>query len=141
MSSESNVPKWSDKYMIGIPDVDFQHQYFLRLIQRLEKRFESGMDSHITLRHFNEILKYADFHFQSEENLMLMYNYPGYQTHHNLHIDLLDEIGTTIYYFQLEKKNATEVIEMLVKWFLDHTVEEDIKFGDFMKDSNMVIKD
>ncbi|MDP2162078.1 MAG: bacteriohemerythrin [Flavobacterium sp.] len=141
MDNEFKVPKWNNKFLIGVPDVDLQHQYFLKLIIRLEKRFNVGMDSHLTYRHFNEILKYADFHFQSEENLMLLYNYPEFDLHHKLHIELLDEVGTSLNYYNLGRKDASEIIEMLVNWFLNHTIEVDAKFGNFVKKLNLPIDD
>jgi len=141
MENISLVPKWSEKYIINVSEIDFQHQYFLKLIARIEKKFEAGMSSHLTHRHFNEILAYADFHFKSEENLMLLYNYPEVNTQQELHKELMDEIGTTLYYYKLEKKSATEIIQMMVKWFLDHTVEEDAKFGKFVEEQKIQIID
>jgi len=141
MENKSLVPRWSKKYNINIPEIDFQHQYFLKLIQRLEKRFEIGMSSHLTYRHFNEILAYADFHFQSEENIMILYNYPDILIHQEQHKELLDEIGTTLYYYKLGKKSTAEIIQMLVHWFLDHTVEKDSKFGEFIVEQKIQILD
>lgn len=133
MHIEANSIKWIHEYDVGVIEIDFQHRYFLKLIQRVEKLFQQGMDDYMATRHFNEILAYASFHFQSEENLMMLSEYPGLQEHRELHKDLLEEIGTTIYYFHLKKKTWQEVIDMMVDWFIKHTVKEDSKFGHFHK--------
>jgi len=139
MDIKSKVPLWSDDYMTGISEIDFQHQYFLGLIARVEKRFIAGMDSYLTSRHFNEILEYASFHFTSEENIMLLYNYPEIKLHQEQHKDLLEEIATFLCYYNNGKKTADEIIEMLVKWFLEHTIKEDSKFSNFFKSLNLSI--
>jgi len=133
MKLEAVVPDWNKKYNIGIELVDLQHQYFLNLIKRLSKYLDHDLSKYMITRIINEILKYADFHFQSEENLMLIENYPEYEKHEELHKDLIEDIGTFLNYYSKGEKQPAELIEFLLKWFIDHTLEEDKKFGDYIR--------
>jgi len=133
MEQKNIIPDWKKKYNIGLELIDHQHQYFLNLISRLSELLETDLSDYLITRLVNEILKYADFHFQSEENLMLIEEYPEFEKHKELHKDLIEEIGTFLYYFSKQEKQADELIGFLVKWFIDHTVEEDSKLGDYIK--------
>lgn len=133
MQQKNLIPEWKMKYNIGIELVDLQHQYFLNLIKRLSSLLNKDLSDHMITRLINEILKYAEFHFQSEENLMLIEEYPEFDKHTELHKDLIEEIGTFLYYYSHGEKQAEELIEFLTEWFMHHTVEEDLKFGDYLK--------
>jgi hemerythrin len=97
------------------------------------------MSKYLITRHINEILKYADFHFQSEENIMLLYDYPESKSHQELHKDLLDEVGSTLYYFEKGEKSISQITEILISWFLEHTTKEDIKFGEYINKKGVSI--
>jgi hemerythrin len=64
---------------------------------------------------------------------MQLADYPDTDHHAELHKDLLDEIGTVLYYYRNGKRPVENVIEKLFNWFLNHTIYEDSKFGDFQK--------
>lgn len=134
MNNDLNtIYEWKKSYNTGNEEIDFQHQYFLKLIHRIAELFQSQLSDYILSRHINEILKYAEFHFQSEENIMQLADYPDTDDHAELHKDLLDEIGTVLYYYRNGKRPVENVIEKLYNWFLNHTIYEDSKFGDFQK--------
>ena len=74
----------SGDHKIGIEEVDLQHQYFLDLIKRLSVILNSNVSAHLDTRLINEIIKYAEFHFQSEENLMVINDYPDLEKQNGL---------------------------------------------------------
>ena len=85
MEDKLTIPEWETKFKIGIPDVDFQHQYFLELIKRFHEKLQNGMDSKLINFHLQEIVLYARFHFCSEENIMLLCDFSEYEAHKKLH--------------------------------------------------------
>ena len=128
-----NIPDWENKYEIGIPDIDFQHQYFLQLIRRFYQRINDGMSKELVSSHLNEIILYAQFHFCSEENIMKLHNYPDYESHKKAHIDIIQVLSNKIGLFELNELTSNEITLFLIGWFIEHTVKEDIKFAPFIK--------
>jgi len=124
---------WNKKYSVGVYEIDAEHKIFLKTIKKLDKAFENQLDLDILKRLLTELYKYADFHFTSEENVMLTCNYPDFETHQNQHIELMQNLADTINFTEIERINKTELIEFLVRWFKEHTTSADLKLGKFLQ--------
>lgn len=129
-----NAPNWNKKYELGVPDIDFQHKYFLELIHRFVVKTNEGMDDKMLVRHFNEIVKYAHFHFYSEENIMMLNNYPDLEIHHEQHMVLIDQLSSRINYFETGKYSIGDISRFMIDWFIEHTVQEDKKFALYLSE-------
>jgi len=132
MAHKLDIPNWQIKYEIGIPDVDFQHQYFLELIKRFCEKINEGITDELIVDHLNEIVLYAQFHFCSEENLMKLHDYPGFVSHCKLHIDIIQELSDKINLYEIKELSLEELTSYLLEWFLDHTVKKDINFAQYL---------
>jgi hypothetical protein len=68
------VLDWRDEYNVGVREIDFQHKKFFKLIRKMSDLHLKGSGSTDEAadldRLLNKLLKYAEFHFQSEEELM-----------------------------------------------------------------------
>ncbi|MET0091887.1 MAG: bacteriohemerythrin [Sedimenticola sp.] len=127
---------WSTKYELGIEDIDFQHHFFLDLINRLADALDEPDNGPYQARLITELNAYARFHFISEENMMLHAGYPSYTEHKNHHDDLLEQLS--IRENMLDMKHSKEeiagILEFLSNWFFHHTVSEDRLFADYLKE-------
>jgi len=132
MSSDQKIPHWNKKFLTGIPDIDFQHKYFLMLIERFHQQAKEVADRHMLTRLFNEIIKYADFHFYSEENFMHMIHFPLLEEQHEQHRDLIENLATTINYYEMGTYDLDKILHYLLGWFTEHTIKEDIKIAEFL---------
>lgn len=121
---------WDTRYETGIEEIDLQHKYFLRLINRLAMELLSTQDSKRRERLIGELQQYASFHFASEENLIAKLGYPELAAHRLLHRQFLDML------FAYSGKPASELIAFLVEWFTAHTVKEDRRIGEFVREQN-----
>ncbi len=130
--SVDDLIEWKDTYNIGVDEIDLQHQYFTQLINRLDFELERNIDNEYRFNLIEELLKYASFHFLSEENIMFSSNYSDIEDHKRLHSDLINELNEKIIFFKMSKLTHNEIISFLKNWFLDHTVEIDMKFGNFL---------
>lgn len=119
--------EWAKEFEIGNEYVDLQHRYFLDLIMRIGKSFKASKDDDFKRRLMIELHKYADFHFTSEENLAISIDLSGVESHHQLHIQLLEDLNQ--YAENLDKglKTMDEFLEFITDWFLVHTIHEDRK--------------
>jgi hemerythrin len=137
MITTTAIPHWEEKYLIQIPEVDHQHQYFLQLVHRFNNRCNLRMEHNLLSRHLNEIIKYAQFHFFSEENLMLLYGYPGYKQHHEMHDEIIDRLATKANLYNFNEHSLEELVDFMVEWFLYHTIEEDSKISNYLNQKNI----
>jgi len=73
--------KWDHRYELGNERIDAEHRIFLGLIVDFHDAAIQGASKDKLIRILNEISKYAEFHFVSEENIMTEYHYPEQKYH------------------------------------------------------------
>lgn len=125
---------WKDKYCIGIEEIDKQHMDFVKLINRFMVLFGSGGHINLQDRVLLEILKYAEYHFVSEENIMIFYNYPDHATQKEAHDVLVRLLKRKSFGLKMGSVNGSDLIRFLINWFMHHTQEEDRKLAQYILD-------
>lgn len=126
--------EWKHDYELGIEHVDFQHHFFLNLINRLFDELEITNDSRYRNALLNELCAYAKFHFISEENMMYRTGYPDLEQHRNLHRELIDKLSNEELYLFLHRssKSIEQIIDFLLGWFFNHTLNADRLFANYL---------
>jgi hemerythrin len=127
--------KWDRKYELGNDRIDAEHRIFLSLIVDFHDAAERDVPKDKLLRIFKEICKYAEFHFLSEENIMIDHRYPEQEHHTNSHAKLLAEANNKLYQLQSGSINADEAFNFLFNWFAFHTSSEDKKLVGYIESS------
>lgn len=124
---------WKTEYDLGIEDIDFQHHFFLNLINRLSNELRMTTQPSRRTALIAELNAYARFHFVSEENMMSKAGYPNLGEHRQHHLDLISTLNSKEAMLQLRKsdESAEDIVEFLQNWFINHTVGEDRLFADF----------
>jgi hemerythrin len=84
------------------------------------------------VRTLKEISKYAEFHFLSEENLMIDCNYPEVGNHSQLHQHLVATLENQLHGLISESITPSQVFEFLFQWFALHTSSEDKKLVSYI---------
>ncbi|MDX1593177.1 MAG: bacteriohemerythrin [Gammaproteobacteria bacterium] len=120
--------EWNETYLTGIEEIDLQHRYFSRLINRIETRLGKGGVGAATAPLLMELVHYARFHFLSEENLMAEGGFPGLAHHKQLHAELIERLNNEIHLLEGELVGPGHITAMLSDWFRDHTLVEDRKY-------------
>ncbi|MCG6188887.1 bacteriohemerythrin [Maribellus maritimus] len=126
---------WKNQYSVGVFEIDAEHRIFLKTIKKIYHAFESEMDDEIIKLLLEELYKYADFHFTSEENVMLMNDYPDYKSHKKQHDELIQTLANTINFLDVKKIDKEQLIRFLIQWFKEHTASIDLKLGTYLKES------
>ena len=115
---------WKSEYALGIEDIDFQHHYFLNLINRLSDELKMATDQNRRSALIAELNAYARFHFVSEENMMAKAGYPELENHRQHHFDLISQLKKT-------DERAEDIVKFLIEWFVGHTTGEDRLFAEY----------
>lgn len=128
---------WKDWFAVGHDTIDLEHKTFFSLINKANDYVKENRGEDDLLRIFDEILKYADFHFTSEENVMLECDYPYRQEHHEEHRRLMITLRQDITSFEGGNKPAQDIVRFLYHWLLDHTITEDLKISATVKQKKL----
>jgi hemerythrin len=129
--------KWDHRYELGNDKIDAEHRIFLGLIVDFHDAASQGSAKDKMIRIFKEISKYAEFHFVSEENLMIDYHYPEQAQHKQMHRRLLAEVDDKFHCFNSGLISSDDVFQFLFEWFAFHTSSEDKKLVGYIKDTNI----
>lgn len=124
--------KWSSSFDLGVERIDFEHRIFLGLIQAYVEAVKSSAERERLRRMIKEIRKYAEFHFLSEENLMLDVGYPDYHNHHDLHKYLLAQLEDFGHDIAVGARSYEQLGDFLFEWFALHTTTVDKHIADFI---------
>jgi hemerythrin len=125
--------EWEEKYNTGVLRIDHQHQYFLQLINWLTDSLLASEDVDLNRKYIEEVMRYAKFHFLSEENIMQYYAYPEYEDHRNLHSKIVNQLNIGAANLDFGEENIGDFVKFLSGWFFEHTAEEDMKIGIYLK--------
>ena len=121
---------WKAEYETGYDRIDWEHRVFLDLVAEFATEAEEGGDHTLIIRLAQEIYKYADFHFFSEERVMVKIGYLGAEAHCREHRQLLEELREFLDSISTDMSQASEMASFLVRWFVSHTATEDHKLAE-----------
>lgn len=119
---------WNSKFETGVQRIDLEHKIFLGLLNSYLNALKMESEKDNLIRIINEIEKYAEFHFISEENFMCLINFPYYKNHQFAHFELLERLNISKH----ERHNSLNFLNFIYNWFVLHTINEDKRIGEFI---------
>lgn len=122
--------RWDEKFEVGHPRIDHEHQVFVDLIRTVSLEAERNCSRDKALRLLLEVRKYAEFHFVSEENIMLDVQYENYDEHRQEHAWLLRRLEHETYLYHTGGTTLEQLAEFMFDWFAMHTTVADKKLVD-----------
>ncbi|MBK3519778.1 bacteriohemerythrin [Carboxylicivirga marina] len=125
--------EWKSEFDTDIFRIDLEHRIFLELIDSFRIGILNNYDDERLLRMINEIEKYQEFHFTSEENFLIDIEYPNTHKHQLIHLDLMEKLNIERH----NTRNFNEYLNFIYNWFVSHTLTEDKKISDYIKDNKI----
>ncbi len=124
--------EWSNDLVLGVDSMDHQHKVLVNKINDLVEELNKEEGANL-LRPFQELAKFVIEHFQDEEAYMQSINFPGFAVHKQIHIQLLDKVGS----FQSQVADGSvdrlKLAEFLKMWLKSHIMGIDAKYGEYSK--------
>ena len=130
MTASTWTIEWSDKLSMSHPDIDAEHQQFIKLVNELNDVISQQQDKVVIERIMGLILEDAIAHFSNEEQILAEKSYPAAQEHILMHVELINHFNQAMEKIQVSKiravwiKTGLEIKDKLV----DHLLNEDAKY-------------
>lgn len=130
--------EWSDALSTGVKKFDDEHKNLVNILNRLYDSMHEGKSNYVLEKILNELVEYTVFHFGSEEEDMMKYEFPGYDEHKAEHEKLVQEVNDFIEKYKSGRSLISfELLDFLKTWVAEHIVQTDKKYGDFLVSKGM----
>ena len=131
--------KWTPALEVGFAKIDEDHQELVAALNRLHLAMDLGKDKAELATVLNFLRDYTVGHFQTEEALMIKYNYPGAPAHFAAHAELVLNVCDFIVDFRAGRVALTEVLlEFLETWLEEHILGLDHELGAYLRARGVV---
>ncbi len=134
MPEEELIP-WKESFEVYIPELDSQHKRLLMIINDLYNYMKSNTqpDELYIESLLNELIKFALYHFSTEERYMIRYRYPDYDTHKKEHELLTNKVKEYYVKYKQSEVDLDEILNFLVEWFTQHATGVDSKYVSYFQ--------
>jgi len=119
---------------VGEKSIDAEHDLQMQLLDSLSQAIQRGGDLSPMKYILEQFIEFSDMHFLSEQLVMRLHGYPGYEPHLEEHTRLMKkvrEIRTNL--MRGEKQPSLALVQELREWLVQHIATEDVAFGSFLK--------
>ena len=123
---------------VGNSAIDKEHELFSEVMNRIISSIEKNDPPDYLESLVNELIKYAEFHFLSEQNMMRRFDYPDFLQHMNEHDKLLAELRNRIFSLDYEYMDFSGLVEYFIGWFKNHIRNTDKKLVEFLREKDYV---
>jgi len=121
---------WSDRYTVGNPQLDSQHEELFRLINELHQAILARRGREYLAELFEGLGRYVEQHFSAEESHMRRLNHGQINLHQDQHRIFIDTVA------ELRRKHegggghvGVEAIDFLTRWLIDHIMDWDRRYA------------
>jgi hemerythrin len=134
--------EWNEGLSVHIPEIDAEHQQFIRLVNELNEAIIGRMDVEEIKKRMQSLLDDAVKHFAHEEVLFREWGYPEADEHAIKHAHALDYLSQILGHFERGGVDY-EWIEAGLKVkeaLIGHMLNEDMKYRDYCLSSGVIPK-
>jgi len=124
----SDLITWDDSFSVGVAILDEHHRQLARLINQLSECLSDNLHSEKMVDILTALVRYAEYHFLHEENLMADAGYADLDQHRKGHLQFCEIIAETCYGVSLGIVGTTELFSYLTHWWRSHILLEDMKY-------------
>lgn len=124
---------WDDAYLIGVKEIDLQHQGLFAIANMLETANSEAQLKNILM----QLYKYTREHFTAEEQLMRDTSYPEFKSHVILHDALLESLIDNSGLSFADADSIIHFKNFIFKWLTGHIQLHDMKFAAYLKNRSV----
>ncbi len=117
--------EWSSSLAVGEPSIDQQHKRLVELFNNLLTTMHSGESQAAIGGVLDELVKYTQFHFGHEADLMAKFAYPEQADHLAKHEALIAKVVVYRTRFLAGESVGGELATFLRDWLINHILKTD----------------
>ena len=126
--------KWTPALEVGFAKMDEDHRELVEVLNQLYADLDQGKDQAELAKILNFLRDYTVGHFQTEEALMIKYNYPAAAAHFAAHAALVLKVCDFIVEFRAGRVALTgTLLAFLETWLRDHIMGLDHELGAYLR--------
>jgi len=121
---------WSADYETGVAAIDRDHQGLFALINDLYNKIRSGSSEDSIGVTIEALVVYVEAHFEREETLMEICDYPGLDGHRAAHCKLTAQVMAYKRDFEASPENfdAAGFMGFVTNWLTNHILQDDMAY-------------
>ena len=117
---------WGPEYAVGIREIDSQHQTLFEIYNDLYQALDGDAAQEVTTTTLDRLLNYTDFHFKTEERLMVEHAYPMSSAHTAEHYVLIERAKLLQHRMHSgDPIVAKDTLDFLRRWLINHIQKVD----------------
>jgi len=119
---------------VGEHSIDSEHDLQMQLLDSLSQAIQRGGELSPMKYILEQFIEFSDMHFLSEQLVMRLHGYPGYEPHLEEHTRLMKkvrEIRANL--MRGDSQPSLVLVKELRDWLVEHIATEDASFGAFLK--------
>lgn len=124
---------WNESFSVGVQTLDKHHQHLAHLINQLDCRNSDELNSEEMANILTALVKYAEYHFRHEEELMAEVDYAELESHRQEHMDFCEVVAEICFGATLGVLTAKELFSYLTRWWRNHILLEDMKYKPYLQ--------
>ncbi len=136
---DSGTILWKSDYDTGVDEIDEQHRILVNTINEANKRLSKESSLEMLEDITRDLLSYAIYHFETEEEMMQDYDYKAfsqeeYETHMKQHRDFSAQVVAVRESIKVRDPISKEaLIDFLTDWLINHINNTDKRLAAFLK--------
>jgi hemerythrin-like metal-binding protein len=124
---------WQPGYDLGVASMDEQHKQLVRLMNDLFDAMQKKEVKPI-VDILDGLVQYTEYHFEQEELLMELNNYPELEGHAEIHHGFSGKIERFKQsYLEGKEDLSEELLDFLQKWLINHILVQDKAYAPHIK--------
>lgn len=145
MNNHSYPLVWSDDFATGVAEIDEQHMILVHTLNEASGKLFKDSSLEMLQQITQDLLSYALYHFETEEELMQQYNYlekveVDAKKHLNQHRSFSEKVVSVREGLKSETPiESKDLLDFLNHWLVDHILNTDQKLGAFIVEQRRVL--
>ncbi|WP_455757507.1 bacteriohemerythrin [Sulfurimonas sp.] len=129
---------WNSDYDTGVEDIDEQHRILVNTINEAGEKLSKDSSLEALESITRDLLSYALYHFETEEEMMQEHNYKEYsQEEYDTHMKQHRDFSAQVVEVRESIKDGNpigkeDLIGFLTNWLINHINKTDKKLGAFL---------
>lgn len=130
---------WNERFATGVAEIDEQHQILVHTLNEAGVKLANGSNAHLLEQITQDLLSYALYHFDTEEELMQEYGYleasdDAMGEHLQQHRAFSEKVVAVREGLKADMPiSSDELLGFLNDWLVNHILNTDMRLGAFIQ--------